>query len=195
MDTLEDELDRLEEGLRQLRAEYNRYFVGAQDKPPQETQFELRALVQRLSENISNQRTADRFRINTLISRFQILTQMWARNVRQLEEGQPTALRPRRTAGTAPVDPAERQERQVAAARCSTAMSGPEVEAIRSVYDAWVECAQQQGQDRPRLPWDAFYGQIRGRIAQHGERTGAGEVELRLVLVDNRPTLKLRSSR
>ena len=193
METLEDELDRLEEGLRHLRAEYNRYFVGAADKPPQETQFELRALVQRLSENISNQRTADRFRINTLISRYQILTQMWARNVRQLEEGQPTPLRPRgRVGNTGSPGPGERE---VASARCSTTGAGAEAEAIRSVYDAWVECAQQNGGDQPRLPWETFYGKVRGRIEQHGERTGAEAVELRLVLVDNRPTLKLRSAR
>ena len=193
METLEDELDRLEDGLRHLRAEYNRYFVGAADKPPQETQFELRALVQRLAENISNQRTADRFRINTLISRYQILTQMWARNVRQLEEGQPTPLRPRGRSASSPAQAPE--EREVASARCSKAGTGTEAEAIRSVYDAWVECAQQNGQDQARVPWETFYGKIRGRIEQHGERTGAEAVELRLVLVDNRPTLKLRSAR
>src|SRR6266850_2415383 len=79
---------RLEADLKQLEAEYNMFFSGRLPKPPWETRARVEALVKRFDRGYI-QNTGDRFRFNTLQSRYAAFIDLWDRGQRAREEGRP----------------------------------------------------------------------------------------------------------
>ena len=85
-DEVDEELDELDQNLKQLRVEYDQYFLGILKRPPEMRQ----ARVQKTIVKFSNQqlrKTAQKFRFNSLNSKFQIHRQQWGRTMRQIEQG------------------------------------------------------------------------------------------------------------
>src|SRR5712691_10658043 len=72
---------RLEADLKQLEAEYNMFFSGRLPKPPWETRARVEALVKRFDRGYI-QNTGDRFRFNTLQSRYAAFIDLWDRILR-----------------------------------------------------------------------------------------------------------------
>ncbi len=92
----DDELDKLEEDIRRLKSRYDQFFNGIQKVPPS---FERTQLEAGLHE-ISKQKMRDngrRFRFNTILSRYNQYREMWARKMREREEG-PLEFRRRQAA-------------------------------------------------------------------------------------------------
>src|SRR5919199_5930661 len=85
---IDRDLTRLETELRQLEAEYNMYFSGRLPKPPWETRNRVAALVKQY-DRAYIQNYGDRFRFNTLQSRFASFIDLWDRGLRAREEGRP----------------------------------------------------------------------------------------------------------
>ncbi len=97
----DDELDKLEEDIRRLKSRYDQFFSGIQKLPPS---FERTQLEARVHE-ISKQKMRDngrRFRFNTILSRYNQFREMWARKMREREEG-PLEFRRRKAAMDAPL--------------------------------------------------------------------------------------------
>src|SRR2546423_12928651 len=95
---IDRDLTRLETELRQLEAEYNMYFAGRLPKPPWETRARVQAIVKQ-SDRASIRNTGDRFRFETLQSRYATFTDLWDRGLRAREEGRsgPFAQKPATT--------------------------------------------------------------------------------------------------
>src|SRR3954462_4450246 len=83
---MDRDLTRLEADLKRLEAEYNMYFSGRLPKPPWETRNRVAALVKQY-DRAHIQNTGDRFRFNTLQSRFATFVDLWDRGRRAREEG------------------------------------------------------------------------------------------------------------
>jgi hypothetical protein len=189
--SFDDEMHRLSEGLKALQVAYSRYFTGALDRPPVELQSSLAAIIREHTVDTEGQRTSERFRFNTLVSRYHILTEMWNRNVRQIEEGRPTALdrrstqvQGRRSTG----------EREVYRARFQAGRSSPEDPAMQKLYESYLSAAKTGGDVKGTLSYRSFYSQVHRRLEKCQEKNGCSEVMLRVVLVDNRPVLKVKST-
>jgi len=92
----DDELDKLEEDIRRLKSRYDQFFNGIQKLPPSFERTQLEATV----HEISKQKMRDngrRFRFNTILSRYNQYREMWARKMREREEG-PLEFRRRQAA-------------------------------------------------------------------------------------------------
>jgi hypothetical protein len=94
-------IERLEAELKRLEAEYNMYFAGRLPRPPFETRTRLAALMKQMDrEHLTNY--AERFRFNTLQTRYSRFIDLWDRGLRAREEGrsgpfaQPKAAAPPR---------------------------------------------------------------------------------------------------
>ena len=99
----DDELDKLEEDIRRLKSRYDQFFNGVTKLPPS---FERHQIESYLHE-ISKQKMRDngrRFRFNTILSRYNQYREMWARKMREREEG-PVDFRRRQAAMEAPTKP------------------------------------------------------------------------------------------
>ena len=96
----DDELDKLEEDIRILKNKYDQFFSGIAKVPPTIE----RLTVERYIHELNKQKIRDngrRFRLSTLVSRYNQFREMWARRMREREEG-PLEVRRRQAALQAP---------------------------------------------------------------------------------------------
>jgi hypothetical protein len=97
----DDELDKLEEDIRRLKSRYDQFFMGIQKFPPSIERHQIESFL----HEISKQKMRDngrRFRFNTILSRYNQFREMWARKMREREEG-PLDFRRRQAAMEAPM--------------------------------------------------------------------------------------------
>lgn len=102
----DDELDELEENIRKLKNKYDQFFALIQKYPPTQERRNIEVAI----HEISKQRMRDnarRFRFNTILTRYNQFREMWARKMREREEG-PLDFRRRQAAMAAPSEAAER---------------------------------------------------------------------------------------
>jgi hypothetical protein len=101
----DDELDKLEEDIRALKNKYDQFFSGIAKVPPH---IERNA-VERFIHELNKQKIRDngrRFRLSTLVSKYNQFREMWARRMREREEG-PLDYRRQKAALEAPMLPPE----------------------------------------------------------------------------------------
>jgi len=90
LNPIEEDLNKIEVGIRHLKVQYDMYFSGAMPRQPLETRKELELLLKTIN-NTPMQRFADRYRYNSLVSKYQTMVELWAKMIRAKEEGR---LRP-----------------------------------------------------------------------------------------------------
>jgi hypothetical protein len=100
----DEELDQLEEMIRKLKNKYDQFFAGIAKVPPTEDRRRVEAIIHERGKDNMRDNTR-RFRYNTIISRYNQFREMWARRMREREEG-PMDFKRRSAALTAPVEPA-----------------------------------------------------------------------------------------
>lgn len=82
----ERELMFLEAELRRLEAEFNMYFAGRLPRPPWETRARVNALIKKHDQSYIRN-TADRFRFESLQTRFHKFLELWERQMNNREIG------------------------------------------------------------------------------------------------------------
>jgi hypothetical protein len=86
MANVQDEIERVEEVLRQLKNKYDQFFAGIRKMPPTTERRKLDATIHEMGkENYRD--NAKRFRFNTVLSRYNQYREMWSRKMREREEG------------------------------------------------------------------------------------------------------------
>jgi len=178
---LEADLARLQSALRQLKIQYDMFFAGSIPRQP----TELRAEVERLLKRYNGhhiRKYAHRFHLNSLIARYNSLSELWAKTLRNLEEGE------RRVPALSEKMPEERT-------LASFVFSDPEREreSLRLLHSRFVEARRKAGDKNAELPFDRF---VRGIVSKTGklrEDAGCDKIEVRLVVRDRKVQLKARS--
>ena len=99
----DDELDKLEEDVRKLKNKYDQFFTGITKVPPSMERHQLESYIHELSKQKIRDNTR-RFRLSTLVSRYNQYREMWGRKMREREEG-PLDFRRRQAAMAAPPPP------------------------------------------------------------------------------------------
>lgn len=109
----DDELDKLEEDIRRVKNKYDQFFNGITKLPPSFDRTQLEGYIHELSRQKIRDNTR-RFRLSTLLSRYNQYREMWGRKMREREEG-PLDFRRRQAAmeasGNVPLPPPEPQPR------------------------------------------------------------------------------------
>lgn len=86
MESFKDELDRIESEIEGVKRQYDLFFQGNRRAEPTEERRIVEWMVRRMGQRrIIN--TSDQFRFHSLQSRFYSLSNLWARMIRDLEEG------------------------------------------------------------------------------------------------------------
>lgn len=194
----DQEMVRLEAEIKRLEAEYNMFFAGRLPRLPWETRARVEALVKRYDRmNIRN--TAERFRFNTLQSKFQAFVDLWERHLKAKEEGRPipgrrsaSSIVPAAPAATSPA--AKKKDAHVApAARviAVTTFKDPAAEADRmqALYEQ-LTAARKAAGEKP-VPFEAFKQVVRAQVNKLG--TGQGEVAFRVAVQDGKVTLTAKA--
>jgi len=181
---LEADIARLESGIRQLKIQYDMFFAGSIPKQP----FELRGEIERIIRRHSMtpiRKYAPRFHFNSLVSRFNIMSELWAKTIRTLEEGDRPA--------PAVADRAGNGEHLVA--RCTVKNPAEERDNLRLLHTRLVEARKKAGESASKVSFDSFVRSVGAQAGKLREKTGCDKVELRVIVVDRKVVVKARPGR
>ncbi len=154
MESFKDELDRIESEIESVKRQYDLFFQGNRRSEPSEERRMVEWMVRRMGQRrIIN--TSDQFRFHGLQSRYYALANLWARMIRDLEEGRlsrdaaGTLVRPDAPA-QGPVEPSHLDEvmDQVRSARkeCGLPVEEADIALIRqTLADRAEEIAKKSG--------------------------------------------------
>jgi len=189
---LEEDIGRLEQGLRLLKVQYDQYFAGALPKQPLELRTEIERIIRQYatSEIPSLQQ---RFHLSTLVSRFNTFSELWAKHLRAKEEGRPIpgtvvpALRAAIQQASAEPDPSE--VRPAILAQRVLQGEDPDSLVVRDLYDDYVEARRGRPEVSGSVSFAQFSRQVIQKAAAVKNRTACDAVRLRLAVEGDRLTL------
>lgn len=175
MTTIEEDLQILDAKIKQLRLDYEQYFLGGRPREPLQTRSEVSKLIA-LYSNVPIQNTALRFKFSSLCSRFLILRRQWDLTLRKIEEG--TYERH--------VFKADLHARTSPKTMPGSASAPP----ASHLYDAYVAACRSLGQDTNGLTRERLAAVLEKQRAALLTRHGVGDVRFRVVVEDGRAKLK-----
>lgn len=181
---LEADIVRLETGIRQLKIQYDMFFAGSVPKQPNELRGELERIIRRHSTT-PIRKYAPRFLFNALVSRFNSMSEHWAKTLRALEEGDRPA--------PAVADRAGSGEQLVA--RCTVTNPANERDNLRLLHGRLVEARKKAGDGASKVSFDSFLRSVGAQAGKLREKTGCDKVELRVIVVDRKVVVKARPGR
>ena len=138
----DDDLDSLDESLRRLKVEYHIYFNGNRKRPPDDLKMRVERLIKKLSE-CSDLSVTQRFRFNTLITRFYVYRDLWRRTLVEREMG----AEPKAEAVAGKVSSLPSTRIPVETTRVSLSDPKGEEEKIRQLYDTLLRIKKADGQE------------------------------------------------
>ena len=183
---VERDLQKLEVGLKNLEAQYNMYFAGRLPKPPWDTRTSVENLVKRYDRGFI-QNYADRFRFQTLQSRFATLLELWDKGLRAREEGRPGPFAHPQSKKDEPKRPQNRILHV-------TAFSDPmhEQDKLHDLYESLAEARHEVGMEP--VPFHKFADLVKNQVKKLNE-DGDAEVAFRVAIKDGKVSLTARAMR
>jgi hypothetical protein len=178
------DLQTLEVELKRLEAEYNMFFAGRAPRPPWETRGRVEAIVKRWDRGHIDT-ALDRFRFQTLQSRFASFVDLWDRGQRAREEGRPGPF-----AQPLPKEP-KKPESPESKVLHVAAFSDPmrEMDKLHSLYDTLMDARRQVGDDV--VPFHKFAALVKDQVAKLREN-GSPEVAFRVAVKDGKVNFTVR---
>jgi hypothetical protein len=169
------ELDRLEQDLNTLRIDFERFFNGDLEIPPEQFRESIRGQIASLAQ--ANKTAVDSFRLSALEARFHSWSELFNRRLRNRELRHGATRHPIRTSTPDPTLGIELGDR-IDAARVAPL--------YRRLY-----------QDEPRVTMDidAFASYLARQQQVIRERTGCNRVSFRIVEENGKKKLKAKPVR
>ena len=166
--TVDDHLSRLEEDIRKLKIEFDIFFNGAAKRPPYDTKNRVDTMIKRLGDD----RTltfAQRYRYNSLASRYNAFRDLWRRTMQGREEGRDHASAVRATA---------KQEAAESFTQTTfvCADAHREVEMVKQIYNALVEAKKICGEPVDDFSFPRFHRLVASKADTLKETLGCERV-------------------
>lgn len=179
--SIEADIARLESGIRQLKVQYDMFFAGALPREPVELRVELDRIIRR-NANAAIRKYAHRYHFNSLVSRFNAMSELWGKTMRDREEGDrpPPQTADRRGAS----------ERTLA--RCKIESPSTSRDTIHRLHESFCEARRNLHPDSRPVPFETFLRGISAQTDQLRAKSGCSAVELRVVVDNDRVQLKAR---
>lgn len=181
---LEADIVRLESGIRQLKIQYDMFFAGSVPKQPHELRSEIERLIKRYA-NAPIRKYSARFHFNSLVSRFNSLSELWAKTIRTLEEGDRPAPAVADRAGSG----------EQVLARCTVEDPAGEKPHMKLLHARLLEARKKSGEDAGKLSFESFVRSVSTQAGKLREKTGCAKVELRVIVQDRKVVVKARPGR
>ena len=166
--TIDDQLTRLEDDIRRLKIEFDTFFNGASKRPPYDTKGRVETIIKRLGDD----RTlsyAQRYRFNSLGSRYNSFRDLWRRTMQGREEGRDAGATARATAKQQAV-----AEFKKTSFLCDDAHK--DVELVKNLYSALVEAKKVCGEPVEDFSFPRFHRLIASQADGLKERLGCERV-------------------
>lgn len=185
--TVDEQLTRLEEDIRRLKIEFDVYFNGAAKRPPYDTKGRVETHMKRLGDD----RTlsfAQRYRFNSLTSRYTAFRDLWRRTMQGREEGRDPASAARATA---------KQEAVAGFTRTTLVCTdaNKEVETVKHLYNALVEAKTKCGEPTEDFSFPRFHRLIASKAESLKEKLGCERVLFSVDVEGGHVSFKARPER
>lgn len=184
--TPDEQLTRLEEDIRRLRIEFDIFFNGAAKRPPYDTKGRVETLLKRLADD----RTltyAQRYRYNSLASRYNAFRELWRRTMQGREEGRDPASAARANAHK------EAAETRVEPASFVCLDAHHEVEVVKSIYESLLEAKRLCGEPTGDLSFPKFHRLIASKADSIKQQRGCERVQFSVIVEDGHVSFKARA--
>jgi hypothetical protein len=192
----DDELDKLEEDIRRLKNKYDQFFTGIIKVPPSFERHQVEAYIHELSKLKMRDNTR-RFRLSTILSKYNQYREMWGRKMREREEG-PLDFRRRQAAMAAPPPPPPPKvpsgRHRVTSAPVDPYVRmtpGANGEQIRALYEQ-IERKQLELGQRPSLTLEQLAATIQKQTDIVREKYHVNTVAFRVEIIDGKVKLKAK---
>jgi len=192
---INDDLDILERSFRQLQIEWEKFFGGVEKKPPTDLRSRVEALIKKYAyAEIRN--NGERFRYQTLSTRYATFNELWNKRMRAIEEGRPLGIHgiyERKVAPPpvyAPPPPAARAAGG-GSGEVRVKDPGGDTDAVRSLFDRFLEARKAAGEAAP-VKFESFQKIISQQAARILSEKGAQAVDFRLETKDGKVSLKAK---
>lgn len=193
---LAEDLDALEQAIRQIQIEWDKFFSGIEKKPPNDLKNRLEALLRRHA-NAEIRNNAERFRYQTLTARYNTLNELWSKKLRLREEGKAFGVHGLKAETLPPPPPpgaaAPKHPGGPAVRADQFRVQNPDRDAqtVRALYERFLEARKTNGETAP-VKYESFQkliGQQASRIL--ADKRGQA-VEFRLETKEGKVSLKAK---
>ena len=178
----EEDIQILDVKVKQLKLEYEQYFLGSRKREPVLLKGEVKKIINVFS-NQAIQNTALRFKFNSIMSRFQALKRQWDNTVRQIDAG--TYERHRFKA-----DLHQRSQADAAVAAPTPGRGRTEPGGKNELFDDYVKALRSCGQKTTNLTPEKLAAVVKKQEAALQKRYGVSKVSFRVVVEDGKAKLK-----
>ena len=179
--SIEADIARIDAGIRQLKIKYDMFFAGGLTREPAELRTELDRLIKRVS-GLSIRKYALRYRLNSLVSRYNSMSELWGKTMRNREEGD----RP-------PVQTADR--RGVRHEICHLSNNEGDDFELRRLYREFSDARRRLDPETRAIPFDRFVHGVQSQAQKLRKKSGCNDVELRVEIREGTAHLKARPGR
>ena len=195
--TRDEELEKLEEDIRILKNKYDQFFIGITKWPPTQD----RRNVEITFPELGRQKWRDngrRFRFNTLLTRFNQFRELWARKMREREEG-PADFRRRQALLNAEPEPPRPPEPAAATRPVTSAAADPYVkltggsngEQVRELY-AQIEKEHEKLGRPSNVTFEQLSAMVQKQSDMVRTKYQVDAVAFRVDVVDGKVKLKAK---
>jgi hypothetical protein len=176
MKSLEDDLTRLEQLLRQLEHEYEQFFSGAVRGEPQRTDADVQRIIKQYSSR-AIQNPSLRFRYTNIVARYNSFRNVWTRRVREIEEGRVFG-RPTRVSAPPPARPPS----SPAGSRREfvTADLRSDQKDTKEIFESYKALRASCGESTERLRLESFTRILANKVSKVKDSRNCEQVEIRL---------------
>lgn len=188
-DPIDERLDELDQGVKRLRIEYDQYFLGILKRPPEVLTGKMQKIIVEFS-NSPPHKSQQKFRFNSLNSKFQIYRQQWGRTLRQIEQGTYKGH-----LFKAHLHERERMQAQKQASKSDApAETAPPARsaasgAIDQLYDALIAARTRAGEAGPAPERARVEAMVRKQTAALREKHPGAKVKFKVAIEGNRAKL------
>ncbi len=197
---LNEDLDQLDVSIRQLQIEWEKFFAGVERRPPNDLQKRVEGLVRRHAYT-EMRNMGDRFRYQSLTSKFNTFNELWNKRLRAREEGHAVgvhglkAIMPPELLAAAlaplPVPGATAPPPAAPAGEVRVRPGGGDEHGLRQLFQQFASARQAAGE--PPVKFETFQKLIGQQAQRIVSEKGASAVDFRVESKDGKVSLKARA--
>jgi len=176
---LAQEIDRLEARLEELRVTYEQHFIDIIPQAPDAMRKEVaRTIRLLLKAPFKNSQT--RFRLRTVIHRYQTYSSYWERVLKEREEGR----------FVRDLFKVEMREKSLEEAKKDRTKAGQAERGLKQLYSTYEEAIRKTGGSTENLNFDAFRKNLIEKAKQMQTEHGVKKLHYKVQVKDGRVILK-----
>jgi hypothetical protein len=171
------ELQRIEDALRNLNAQYDAFLYGSSPKPPVEVRRRVGQEIRRLSTR-EPESAAERYRFSTLQGHYNALCERWDRLQSEKEAGRRPGVYGHFTrlgSGAPEVSPARTNERASVSVEEEDRRTGPDPE--RDLFERYIGARKARGEDVRGLDFERFAERLASERERLKSHFGGAQIE------------------